>query len=130
MANPQEIEELMKDYCLTQRHPDLPPFVFGQHQTRTNWEGTDLSYKAGCYVIFNRAEEAIYIGKASFKATMGTRLKAHNRKKDDKWNEAVFVRMIEVTQPFEAPSLEEFLLNRITTKYNKVGAIKSDLSQL
>ena len=68
----------------------------------------------------------MYDGKASLKATMGSRPAVHERSGHDKWNDAKFVQMIEVVEPFEAPSLEEFLLSRLSTRYNKVGAIKPD----
>ena len=36
-------------------------------------------------------------------------------------DEAAFVQTVSVTHPFQAPSLEEYLLGHLTTRHNSLG---------
>jgi excinuclease UvrABC nuclease subunit len=113
------LQQLVEQYCSTQRHPSLPPFTI-QAYTHESWRQAPCRAKAGCYALYAEGQRLIYIGKASHGASIGTRLGVHLDKirngvsKDHRWfeREPRFVDIIEVVEPFEAPSLEEYLQSR------------------
>lgn len=88
--------------------------------------------KSGVYAIFDKNKDLLYLGKASNKSSIGRRLYDHFKgyKKPD-WSEEKFKKDWEgipryiltysVEHPFEAPSLEEFLISRLQPKSNSVG---------
>ena len=81
------------------------------------------SDRAGCYAIYTASGELLYIGKASNKNVMGERLGHHFHYSADKtalvprkdWGgkKPQIIRTIRVHQPYEAPSLEEFLVREL-----------------
>ena len=122
-----QLVAIVTEYCIIQRNPNLAPFKVHDAQPWKGWWGSPSSYKSGVYVIYSDKHEPIYIGKASLKATMGSRLAAHERSQDLRWTDAAFVRMIEVVVAFEAPSLEEFLLSKFATRINMHGRCEPQL---
>jgi excinuclease UvrABC nuclease subunit len=72
-------------------------------------------------VIYAENGDVIYVGKASLGASLGSRLAVHERDKHPKWEGARLVQMIEVSEAFEAPSLEEYMLGRLATRLNRIG---------
>jgi len=123
--NSREVLRLMDDYCATRRHPSLPPFTVHAH-TYKSWCGTAHSAKAGCYVLYTEDGRLIYIGKASKDSCVGVRLDKHlslgaTPAVDHRWQGRAprLVHIIEVTEPFEAPSLEEYLQARFPN-YDKL----------
>jgi hypothetical protein len=62
------------------------------------------------------------IGKASLNQRMGSRVAAHDRRKPRApWrDDAALLYFVAVTEPFEAPSLEEFLRRQLHPKGNKL----------
>jgi hypothetical protein len=121
------LTKLVAEYCAKKRHPQLEPFIVHEVQPWKGWWGSANSRKPGCYVIYSRDGVPIYIGKASLRATMGSRLAVHERSTDTKWADAGFVQMVEVREAYEAPSLEEFLLGRIYTRENNIGRRRTGL---
>ena len=116
----REVLGLVDEYCAARRHPSLPPFTVHTH-TYKNWCGTPHSAKAGCYAIYTEDGRLIYIGKASVKSCVGNRIDCHltqekgaDPDETHRWYRRAprLVQIIEVTEPFEAPSLEEFLQSR------------------
>ena len=107
-------------YCQRYRHPQLPPFIVCEPHSMTSWYGTSEAAKPDCYVYYSQDGDVLYVGKASMTRDVGHRLYVHeNRKPRAAWREkAEFVQFVSVSEPFEAPSLEEFLLTRLNPKGN------------
>ncbi|MCH8171813.1 MAG: GIY-YIG nuclease family protein [Proteobacteria bacterium] len=89
--------------------------------------------EAGIYAIFNENEELLYIGKASNNSSIGSRLGSYF-KNDEKGNFSLkhpegwgekgkprFIIGVSVSEPFEAPSLEEYLIYKLQPEINQVG---------
>lgn len=123
------------------RHPRLPPpdvsycyslgepFLSQEQNPRkkwpAKWPNSDLP---GVYAFFNANEELIYIGKA---AHLGARLSSYFRFGKDQsceptgnWglhgSPAILVS-IALSEPFEAPGLEEYLIGKLSPPSNKVA---------
>ncbi len=119
--------EAVQTYERVHRHPDRPAFIV--HQTETagdkdvkgSWEGAGPSSRPGCYVLFSEAGAILYVGKASHGRTVGGRLVRFRYKGSDWPEKPAYVRIVEVTDSFEAPSLEEFLINVLQPPHNKHG---------
>lgn len=125
MTDPKPtLADLVQKYMREYRNPDLPPFkVWPTRYAMDAWYHTPESAMFGCYVFYSSTGEVLYIGKASLKATMGSRLAAHDRKiPRAQWREkAHFVQFVSVSEPFEAPSLEEFLILQLRPEGNRIG---------
>lgn len=119
------LEEKVHEYCHRYRRSDLPPFIVHPLHTKENWNGTLASLKPGCYGIYRQHQDdgaLAYIGKASLTATIGGRLANHFTYRRPKWLPAMaFVQMVEVSEPFEAPSLEEWLIRELHPEHNSQG---------
>lgn len=82
--------------------------------------------KPGVYVLFNNSE-VVYIGKASCNTNLGYRLGAHfytdGRPKADWATGVTHVRTIpvEAEHAFEAPAIEEYLIQRLNPPLNVTG---------
>lgn len=127
-ADNQRLLAALDDYVTNHRHPARRPFLMHDPCTMSSegikgsWEGTDPSWKAGCYAIFSQEGSLLYIGKASNSKSVGDRL-VRFRYKASAWAEKpAYVRIIEVVESFEAPSLEEFLIGRLQPRNNKHGS--------
>jgi hypothetical protein len=109
------LSDLVRFYCEKLRNPALPPFVVYNPHTMTSWYATPESSKQGCYVFYSENGQVLYVGKASLSASMGSRLASHDRRiPRSPWRErAALVQFVAVTEPFEAASLEEFLIERL-----------------
>ena len=122
--NSREVLRLVEEYCSTQRPHSFPQFTVHSH-THESWRPAPCIAKAGCYALYAGDGRLIYIGKASQGASIGSRLGSHLNKiwngvpEGHRWRgrEPRFVHIIEVNEPFEAPSLEEYLQSR-WSKYN------------
>jgi hypothetical protein len=109
------LSELVRVFCERYRNPQLPPFIVHEPHSMTSWYASPESAKSGCYVFYSQSGEVLYIGKASLTASMGSRLASHDRAiPRSPWREqAAFVQFVSVAEPFEAPSLEEFLIEKL-----------------
>ena len=88
----------------------------------------------GCYVFYDKDFSLLYIGKASLKSTIGRRAASYfNYDKTDnilttnnkEW-EPEFLQTIKVNNPWEAPSLEEYLIHHLQPITNSRGILKKD----
>ena len=120
--------EAVRKYEQIYRHPDRPafdvsePMSAGDKDVKGDWEGTGASFRAGCYVLFSAMGALLYVGKASHGRTVGNRL-VRFRYQGSGWVEPpAYVRIIVVSEAFEAPSLEEFLIRELRPPVNKQGA--------
>lgn len=123
----RRVLDALQTYGETHRHPGRPALVVRELQTvgdseaKGAWEGTPPSESAGCYILFSAAGELLYVGKASHGKTVGDRLVRFRYKGSDWPQKPAYVRIVEVTEPFEAPSLEEFLISILQPRFNKHG---------
>lgn len=120
---------LVRSYGQAHRHPNRPalvihgPYELGGKDVKGAWEGTEPSYRPGGYILFSENGELLYVGKASHAKSIGSRL-VRFRYKESEWpTRPAFVRIIEVPDAFEAPSLEEFLISKLQPRFNKHGWI-------
>lgn len=119
------------------RSPGLPPFAIsaplydlhggGEADWPNKWPQSD---SPGVYLILGADEQVLYVGKASLGAAMGTRLSHHLPAAADgtcqpagNWrgHQPRFVVTIATTTPFEAPSLEEYLIEELQPRCNTLG---------
>lgn len=115
------LQASVEHYCAQHRHPERPKFIVHSIHTLSSWEGTAPSYKPGCYVLYSTQGELLYIGKASNTKSVGSRL-VRFRYTPVTWQPApAFAQIIEVPEPFEAPSLEEFLIHDLQPRFNDRG---------
>jgi len=117
------LSKIVHSYCEKYRNPQRPPFIVHDQYNMTDWYHTDESAKPGCYVFYSEDGEALYVGKASLKATIGSRLAAHDRRQPRApWREkAASVIFITVPDAIEASSLEEFLIRELEPIGNVLG---------
>ena len=114
----------LDEYSRTYRHPNQRAFcVHGpfkiERYKKGTWEGMEISYKPGCYAIFSENGELLYIGKASAGRKVGDRLWRFSRKNPPSWlPDIALAQIVEVQQPFEAPSLEEYLIQALRPRHN------------
>jgi excinuclease UvrABC nuclease subunit len=111
------------EYHDTYRHPRLPPLKVEDLYDLKSWAGKPPSYRPGCYAIFSISGSLLYIGKASHAASVGSRLAAHLRKIRPEWIPLGLghILIVTVDEPFEAPSLEEFLIHHLQPPLNDRG---------
>ncbi len=97
-----------------------------------NADGPDKEFPeakaTGCYFIFDTEDRLLYIGKASLKSTIGRRLSTYFRwgvgglkLQHSGWSEGkepTFVRAVSVAEPYQAASLEEYLIDRLQPSQN------------
>ena len=125
--DPEEVgaalQEAVEAYCATRRHPDLPGFTVHPAQGVQAWWGSPESARPGCYAYFDAAGQILYVGKASMGASLGSRMAAHDHLVPmAPWRQlAAFVVLIPVSEAFEAPSLEEYLIDRLLPPGNIYG---------
>jgi hypothetical protein len=91
------------------------------------------AWKAGVYVVMADDLTVLYVGKASLASTIGSRLGSYFKEGDAKearippdhrWSRNPrFVASIPVPEPFEAPSLEEYLITALQPSDNIRGKI-------
>jgi excinuclease UvrABC nuclease subunit len=94
---------------------------------RKSWEGTPFSYKAGCYALYAQDGDLLYVGKASLFRSVGSRLWHHFQKSSAAWMpNTALVQIVEVAEPYEAPSLEEYLIRELQPRWNGTGRLKSN----
>lgn len=102
-------------YC-SRRHPELPKFILHGPYTPTDWRGAEACNRPGCYVIHR--EGSPRVGKSAIR--VGDRLNIHlspGTQAIDYWQKGPpkSIDIIEVQEPWEAASLEEFLEARLIT---------------
>lgn len=92
------------------------------------WPNVD---SAGVYVIFDASLNPLYVGKTSLRQNFGSRFYDWFCRERDTggcrvrgvWShKPAYVATIPVQLPFEAPSLEEYLIHKLRPSDNQVGA--------
>lgn len=136
MGELEKFTKAVKDYELTHLNRKKPKFKFSDlYDLELDWKSNSkypFAKKTGIYAIFDKDEELLYIGKASNQSSIGARLstyfendeegKCHPVDSKESWggNPRIIIS-VSVNEPFEAPSLEEFLISELQPKSNSVG---------
>ena len=143
MKNIHNLENLIIEYELKYRGSELKALKISElydlskkksdGSDRPGWPDTypNADYP-GVYVFFNKDKEVLYVGKASFNNTLGSRISSYIRwdKAEDgcemyhSWQQMpTYLKTIgiAVAQSFEAPAIEEFLIKMLEPIENKVG---------
>ena len=118
------LDACVATYCATWRNPALEPFTVHPVAGPTAWWGTPESARPGCYAAYGADGDLLYVGKASWRASVGGRLAYHDRREPRAgWRRlAAHVQLVTVSEAFEAPSLEEFLIRELRPRHNAIGA--------
>ncbi len=90
--------------------------------------------KQGIYCIFSATNELLYVGKASMSGSIGARLSCHfwydpntgfqfefDGSEEGWGGKPVFLCVFPTQHPYEAPSLEEYLINELRPPGNVRG---------
>jgi hypothetical protein len=126
MTQAYAVRQFVDGYCKKHQHS----FITHDIHTKLSWEGKLESYRPGCYALYTASGELLYIGKASNTRSVGTRLWHHFRKSSAPWMPTVaFVQIIEVSEPYEAPSFEEYLIRETQPRYNGKGIRRAGLNE-
>ena len=121
----EEMRRVISTYCVEERHPDRAMFnvtdlLDWAESSDKKWNNHPAAGRPGCYVVYDSSGSAVYVGKASCGSFVGARLRL--RQAAGRWPEARYVQIVEVAEPFEAPSLEEYILSKFRTSRNVNGA--------
>jgi len=108
--------------------PDAPQQIeLGAH---TTWKDPwPFATRPGVYIMYSSSLDLIYIGKASMKRCIGQRLYEYFGDgpeciiKKEKLGSArvVVIAAVPKDMPFEAPALEEYLINLLQPPQNDLG---------
>jgi hypothetical protein len=110
-----------------------PPFeISGLYDLQEEWRVKKFPFagEAGCYVFYSDKYQLIYIGKVSQRHSLGSRIasyfrwdltKSHIEPKHTWTFPPRYVQTIKTHHPFEAPSLEEFLIVKLEPRDNRSG---------
>ncbi len=141
MSDRNRLNDKVSEYQEKYRNPDLPKFkVSDPYDLKADWDAGKsypLVNKQGAYAIFDTNENLLYIGKASQNNTLGNRLGSYFKYAPDgkscttppnhNWSsDPRYVMTVAVAYPFEAPSLEEYLIGELQPLDNSRGKITSD----
>ena len=121
------VAEEVERYCSNYWHSDRPePVVNAVEGRDRNWWKQPRAAGPGVYVLYRADGKLGYIGKASLRASMGSRLYAHFEGREGtpgSLNHCTqYVQFIEVSEAHLAPSLEEYLIVRLNPPWNCLGS--------
>lgn len=143
MEIPEHIRRAVREYHGRYRHPALPepdlseiyalfPSTAADGTKSLGWpQDWPLVGRPGVYFVFGQDMQLLYIGKD---ASLGRRLQTYfqystGRRSpcrvvdDAAWDHPpAFIATCAVTEPFEAPSLEEYLIPVLRPLQNKLWA--------
>jgi len=146
-----ELKDAVSEYCEGYRNPKLEPFALGELydlfpqqsngklQTSLGWNDTwPNNGKAGVYIFLDTDGKVLYIGKASMKRSVSARLSDYCTYDSDRrcklvhsnWSATpkyVWIVGMPVSSPFEAPSLEEYLIRELDPPDNRNGKRETEL---
>ena len=121
MASSDAVRRCVESYCANERHPNLPRFkIHGPLKYEDIWKLNAVNLP-GCYVIYGENGAFRYVGMSL--TNIGNRISSHfsdATQKSPFWAQgpkARFVDLIEVIKPWEAPSLEQYLIVH-SSKFN------------
>jgi hypothetical protein len=119
-----ELRQAVQTYC--DRYGIEPAFELSAlYHLENDWRGQQIpnALGCGCYVFYDSAMELLYIGKVSLNHTLGRRVASYFMWNDETtsldmkhqhWTRPpAYLQTIKVNEPYEAPSLEEYLLLKL-----------------
>jgi hypothetical protein len=129
-STPENVRYYVEKYCADHSIPifEISDLADIQQLYRDN-DPFPFQDGAGCYLFWSARTELLYVGKVSLKHNICSRLKTYFRWDENKtavvptpghtWTSApVFVQVIKVREPYQAPSLEEFLTDKLNPSDN------------
>ncbi|MEZ8493868.1 hypothetical protein AB6C81_16645 [Vibrio splendidus] len=137
MANFQKLQLALDEFNREFPRPNMAMLALSEEYNilkdfRNSYPGA--SYP-GVYAIFDVSGELLRLGKASCNSTIGARLSTYFRwhdvdyigvNKHEGYENAKIIRTIKIPneRAFEAPALEEFLIRKLSPKFNTLGCTK------
>jgi hypothetical protein len=129
----EKVQEKVEEYCGLYRIS--PAFELSElYDLQSDWrENKEFPFARdkGCYVFYSDKHELLYIGKASQRNTLGSRIASYFRwdlsrtyiePRHTGWTfPPRYVQTIKTNHSFEAPSLEEFLILKLEPQDNTSG---------
>lgn len=125
MSGSNEVRRLVDKYCSSERHPGLPKFSTHGPLTLSQLWKSNAANVPGCYAIYGDDGRLRYIGMSL--TNVGDRIGSHfsaGTQKSLFWADgpqATFIEVIEVANPWEAPSLEQYLIAHTRDVVYKAG---------
>jgi GIY-YIG catalytic domain len=122
------VEAYCNKYCIS------PAFEISElYDLQTDWTTKDYPFakECGCYVFYADSDKPLlYIGKASLN-DLGSRLSSHFLSDQSRaiprrsgWTSPPrFMQTIRVHEQYEAPSLEEYLIRRLSPSDNTAARL-------
>lgn len=103
--------------------------LHGFWEFNTNIQNAD---EPGCYFLFDADDRLLYVGKASMRSSIGARVASHFlwngsalAPANPNWTASpVYLRTVVVSEPWEAASLEEYLIHHLNPPFNVAGRSK------
>lgn len=124
-----KVQGAIDDYC--RKYAIDPGFQLSEpYHLERQWKSTTIpnADRCGCYFFYGEPGDLLYIGKVSLAHTLGRRTTSYFRvdpetarpkTKDAAWSDApVWLQTLSVNEPYEAPSLEEYLIDRFRPPSN------------
>lgn len=136
-AAERSVRTAVEDYC---KLHGIGAFSFSEvYDLQNDWFKSTFpnSGRAGCYVFYDETGKLVYIGKASLNSNLGFRIGTyfHRDKVRDvteprpgqKWKTPLpprYLQTIPVDEPYQAPSLEEYLILKLQPPGNTSGIVR------
>ncbi|TRO96607.1 hypothetical protein FKB34_04010 [Glycocaulis profundi] len=98
--------------------------------TPENWAANYIPFHdtAGCYLFYSEDGDLLYVGKASLKNNLGRRIDSYFQSNPfaphphHRWSAPPrYALVVKVAEPWEAPSLEEYLIAKLNPRDNTLG---------
>jgi hypothetical protein len=128
-STPENVRYYVDRYCTL--HSIIPAFEISPladiQQLYRDKAPFPFQDDAGCYLLWSATTELLYVGKVSLRHNIYSRLKTYFRWDEDRtmilptghWTSApTFVQVIKVKEPYQAPSLEEYLIDKLNPSDN------------
>ena len=130
MATLSDLENAVREYYA--RYHIMQFEISDAYDLHASWVSTSFpnAERAGCYAFFDGTGTLLYVGKASCGSTMGRRADTYFKWIENKleargsrhWTGTpTILRTIPVHEAHQAPSLEEYLIERLHPPENRAG---------
>ena len=130
MSDLVSLKSTVCEYCA--RYHIMKFEVSEAYDLEASWKSTSFpnADRPGCYTFFDAAGTLLYIGKASCGSTIGIRADTYFKWRDDRleptgssgWTgTANVLHTIPVHEAHQAPSLEEYLIEKLNPPENRTG---------
>lgn len=98
-----------------------------------SWKNGTIPFAtdAGCYLFYSESGDLLYIGKASLMSSLGARIASYYGRAPDYplkhsgWTSSPsYLLIVKMNEPWEAPSLEEYLIAKLQPCDNDRGILR------